>query len=111
MQACLQDDEALFLYSIVYGMRMSSVLEIGGLRGYSAQNFLQAMKPTQGELAWMGLVALFSCDSSPLRQQPLHMSSIALLKMGKCNHWPCALRQPDFCAYLPCPGLQASCTQ
>lgn len=30
-------------------MRMSSVLEIGGLHGYSATNFLQAMEPTQGE--------------------------------------------------------------
>lgn len=45
----LQDDEALLLYSIVRGLRFSSVLEIGGLRGYSARNFLQAMHPTQGE--------------------------------------------------------------
>lgn len=45
----LQDDEALFLYSIVRGLRLSSVLEIGGLRGYSALNFLQAMQPTQGK--------------------------------------------------------------
>lgn len=44
----IQDDEALFLYAIVRGLRFSSVLEIGGLRGYSARNFLQAMKPTQG---------------------------------------------------------------
>lgn len=44
----LQDDEALLLYSVVRGLRFSSVLEIGGLRGYSAHNFLQAMEPTQG---------------------------------------------------------------
>ena len=39
----IQDDEALFLYSIVRGMRLSRILEIGGLTGYSAQNFLAAM--------------------------------------------------------------------
>ena len=36
----IQDDEALFLYSILKAMRLSRVLEIGGLQGYSAANFL-----------------------------------------------------------------------
>lgn len=39
----IQDDEALFLYSIIRGCRLSRVLEIGGLDGYSAKNFLKAM--------------------------------------------------------------------
>ena len=43
-----QDDEALFVYGIVRAMRMSSVLEIGGQTGYSANNFLQAMTVTNG---------------------------------------------------------------
>lgn len=38
----IQDTEALFLYSVVRGMRMQRVLEIGGLCGYSARNFLEA---------------------------------------------------------------------
>lgn len=38
----IQDTEALFLYAVVRGMRMTRVLEIGGLTGYSARNFLQA---------------------------------------------------------------------
>jgi len=36
----IQDDEALFLFSIVKGMRLRRILEIGGLNGYSARNFL-----------------------------------------------------------------------
>lgn len=39
----IQDDEALFLYSIIRGMRLTRVLEIGGLAGYSARNFLAAI--------------------------------------------------------------------
>ena len=39
----IQDDEALFLYSIVRAMRMKNILEVGGLNGYSAKNFLEAM--------------------------------------------------------------------
>ena len=45
---CIDDDEALLLYAVVRGLRMSRVLEIGGLSGYSAKNFLQAMTPTKG---------------------------------------------------------------
>ena len=39
----IQDDEALFLYSIIRGCRLERILEIGGLSGYSAKNFLQAL--------------------------------------------------------------------
>lgn len=40
----IQDDEALFLYSIVRGSRMRRVLEIGGLSDYSARNFIAALE-------------------------------------------------------------------
>lgn len=43
----IQDDEALFLYSIVRGMRLSRILEVGGLRGYSAVNFLKALEKSK----------------------------------------------------------------
>jgi hypothetical protein len=39
----IQDDEALFLYSIIVGMKLKTVFEIGGLSGYSASNFLAAV--------------------------------------------------------------------
>lgn len=39
----IQDDEALFLYSLIRGKRIRTVLEIGSYQGYSAKNFLEAM--------------------------------------------------------------------
>lgn len=42
----IQDDEALFLYSIIVGMKLKTVFEIGGLSGYSATNFLAAVGET-----------------------------------------------------------------
>jgi predicted O-methyltransferase YrrM len=51
----IQDDEALFLYSIIRGMRIERILEIGGLSGYSGLNFLQAVKYTD-----KGIV--YTCD-------------------------------------------------
>ncbi len=39
----IQDDEALFLYSIITGMRLKRILEIGGMSGYSALNFTKAV--------------------------------------------------------------------
>ena len=42
----IQDDEALFLYAVVRGMRLRSALEIGGLGGYSAVNFCAAVGPS-----------------------------------------------------------------
>lgn len=44
----IQDDEALFLYSIIRGSRLKYILEIGGLSGYSARNFLAAIQPVDG---------------------------------------------------------------
>jgi len=39
----IQDDEALLLFSVIRTMRIHNVLEVGGLHGYSANNFLQAI--------------------------------------------------------------------
>ena len=41
----VQDDEALFLYALIRCMRLRRILEVGGLEGYSARNFLKAMGP------------------------------------------------------------------
>lgn len=51
----IQDDEALFLYSIIRGCRMERILEIGGLSGYSAKNFLQALSFSKNSV-------LYTCD-------------------------------------------------
>lgn len=57
----IQDTEALFLFSVVRGMRMKRVLEIGGLSGYSAKNFLQAFaRPTES--------TLYTVDVDPVPQ-------------------------------------------
>lgn len=40
----IQDDEALLLYALVKTMRMKRILEVGGLDGYSARNFLASME-------------------------------------------------------------------
>ena len=39
----IQDDEALFLFALIRGMRLKVIFEIGGLSGYSAANFLKAV--------------------------------------------------------------------
>ena len=55
----IQDDEALLLYAVVRVMRIRRVLEVGGLAGYSARNFLQAMDGDDG-------VAMYTVDLSPV---------------------------------------------
>ena len=57
----VQDDEALFLFSVVRGMRMRAVLEIGGLAGFSALNFCRAFPA--GETALVVTV-----DVKPVRK-------------------------------------------
>src|SRR5436305_2721839 len=39
----VQDDEALLLFAMVRVMRLYRILEVGGLGGYSARNFLRAV--------------------------------------------------------------------
>ena len=55
----IQDDEALFLYSIIRGCRLERILEIGGLSGYSGKNFLQALSFTTNGI-------LYTCDLNPV---------------------------------------------
>jgi len=55
----IQDDEALFLYSIIRGCRLTRILEIGGLSGYSAKNFLQALSFSKDGV-------LYTCDLNPV---------------------------------------------
>jgi hypothetical protein len=56
----IQDDEALFMYSIIIGKRISRILEIGGLNAYSANNFLQAMHLVKG--------TLYTVDINPVKK-------------------------------------------
>jgi len=58
----IQDDEALFLYSIIRGCRLERILEIGGLNGYSAKNFLQALSYTDNGI-------LYTCDLNQVPSQ------------------------------------------
>jgi hypothetical protein len=53
----IQDDEALFLYSIIRASRLNRILEIGGQTGYSAKNFLYAVN-NDG--------TVYTCDLNPV---------------------------------------------
>uniref|UniRef100_A0A6C0B140 Methyltransferase n=1 Tax=viral metagenome TaxID=1070528 RepID=A0A6C0B140_9ZZZZ len=55
----IQDDEALFLYSIVRCCRLERILEIGGLNGYSSKNFLEALSFSKNGV-------LYTCDLNPV---------------------------------------------
>lgn len=55
----IQDDEALFLYSIIRGCRLERILEIGGLHGYSGKNFLKALSFSKNGI-------LYTCDLNPV---------------------------------------------
>jgi len=55
----IQDDEALLLYALVRVMRVRRVLEIGGLNGYSARNFLAALGDETN-------AAVYTCDIHPV---------------------------------------------
>ena len=46
----IQDDEALLLYAIVRVCMVKNIVEIGGLDGYSAVNFLSAISNSDGRL-------------------------------------------------------------
>ena len=64
----IQDDEALLLYAMVRGMRIKRVLELGGLSGYSARNFLRA-------LSWDAGTAVYTVDLDPVASQaPNHFT-------------------------------------
>ncbi len=64
----IQDDEALMLYALVRTMRLRRVLEIGGLSGYSARNFLAA-------LSWDSETAVYTVDLDKVDSQaPNHFT-------------------------------------
>jgi len=54
----VQDDEALLLHAVCRVCQFTRVVEFGGLHGYSARNFLQAMGP-EG--------AVWSVDCDPIQ--------------------------------------------
>lgn len=55
----IQDDEALFIYSLVRGMRLKRILEIGGLQGYSGTNFCKATQGLPGS-------TIYTIDLNPV---------------------------------------------
>ena len=55
----VQDDEALMLYATVRASRLRRILEVGGLNGYSARNFLAALGDDPG-------AALYTVDINPV---------------------------------------------
>lgn len=57
----IQDDEALFLFALVKGMRLRRILEIGGLDGYSSTNFLAASAGHDG--------VVYTVDINPVPQK------------------------------------------
>jgi predicted O-methyltransferase YrrM len=63
----IQDDEALLLFALIRVMGLTRILEVGGLEGYSAQNFLSAVGPG-------GMV--YSVDIRPVH--PLGPNHIAI---------------------------------
>ena len=67
----IQDDEALFMFAIIRGMQIETVLEIGGLNGYSARNFLAAV----GQEG-----TVFTCDVNPVAQ--IANNHVVLIKNG-----------------------------
>lgn len=58
----IQDDEALLLYALVRSMRLRRILELGGLSGYSARNFLKALTADVD-------TAVYSVDLNPVPSQ------------------------------------------
>jgi predicted O-methyltransferase YrrM len=65
----IQDDEALFLFATIRVMQLKRILEIGGLNGYSARNFLAAVGDTG---------TVFTVDTNPLA--PLAANHVTIHK-------------------------------
>jgi predicted O-methyltransferase YrrM len=81
----VQDDEALLLYAAVRAMRARRILEIGGLSGYSARNFLRALGDDDG-------AAVYTVDINPVKSQAPHhytyAKDVALLTPEDLHHQP-----------------------
>ena len=66
----IQDDEALLLYALIRCCRLSNILEVGGLNGYSANNFLEATKDTKNSI-------VVSIDINPIvKLQDRHLTVV-----------------------------------
>jgi predicted O-methyltransferase YrrM len=65
----IQDDEALFLFATIRVMQLKRVLEIGGLNGYSARNFLGAVGDNG---------TVFTVDTEPIT--PLAKNHVTIQK-------------------------------
>lgn len=64
----IQDDEALLLFALARVMGVKRVLELGGLSGHSALNFLRAMRCVQDR-------SMYSVDVRPVKSQgPRHFT-------------------------------------
>jgi len=70
----IQDDEALFLYGLIRTARIKTILEIGGLNGYSSMNFLKALDFSKKNI-------LYTCDINPVPK--LSENHICLIKNAK----------------------------
>lgn len=68
----MQDDEALFLFALVRGCRISRVVEFGGLFGYSAKNFCEAV-------SWMPKSQVYSVD---IAKVPKVAENLTVLRMS-----------------------------
>ena len=73
----IQDDEALLLYSIIKGMRMTRILEIGGLSGYSARNFVAALDNVAGSVYTVDInpVPVIAPNHKVIVKNALHLTS------------------------------------
>ena len=61
----IQDDEALLLYSLVRCNRMRTIVEVGGLHGYSALNFVRALD-YDGEPAGLPPRLVYTIECRPM---------------------------------------------
>ena len=95
----IQDDEALFLFALVRTSHVERILEIGGQTGFSARNFLAALRTKP-----RGRV--FTVDVHPVApQSPFH----TVLQMDAARLTPSALgRRPLDLLLLDCHDFNAS---
>jgi hypothetical protein len=72
----IQDDEALVLYAVIRGLRIRRILEIGGLKGYSATNFSQALHG-DGVVYTVDIVPIqpVSSNHRPIQKDARHLGA------------------------------------
>lgn len=97
----LQDDEALFLFALVRTSHVSRVLEIGGLLGDSARNFLRALRSKEGG-------KMFTIDVNRVRRQDRPDRHIVIRKDANDFEAADIGHQPIDLLFLDCHNYQAS---